>query len=234
MAASQTEIHVLPNDSIRLEIGKRFFGSRFNEKRGLKDFKQYFDHYDQEINHLRVAQSPELWQTTGLAATTHQQILSTVDLLRNNRNARRPQLRTSLEQIFPNAPITSLNRTIDVAIRLWLMVNLREEKFHDLGLHRPCRQWNDDDSLCDFLHSLFPETKWQLTAKESRIGPDFTAQFMAKVCGLTLEWTTSLEDHLRLDRKKSALWIFPYKNVLEALRASPACNTKSRLVFQSL
>jgi hypothetical protein len=40
---------------------------------------------------------------------------------------------------------------------------------------------------------------------------------MVRICGLKIEWTTSLHDHLRLDRRRKALQVFPYKCCLQAL-----------------
>ncbi|KAE9382266.1 hypothetical protein N431DRAFT_507329, partial [Stipitochalara longipes BDJ] len=52
---------------------------------------------------------------------------------------------------------------------------------------------------------------------------------MQRVCGLKIEWTTSLPDHLYLDRRRKALKMFPYKchckqlsKVIEIVLTNPA------------
>jgi len=40
---------------------------------------------------------------------------------------------------------------------------------------------------------------------------------MVRICGLKVEWTTSLEDHLRLDRRRKAIRVFSYKCCLQAI-----------------
>lgn len=97
------------------------------------------------------------------------------------------------------------------------MVNTLESRFEGLRHEAHCVQWDDKTALSVFLHSLFPRANWQVTAQSSRLGPHFTAAFMHNVCGLTIEWTTSLHDHLRLDRQRKALKVFPYKCHLQAL-----------------
>lgn len=97
------------------------------------------------------------------------------------------------------------------------MINIQEPKFGGLRHEATFIQWDDESTLRAFLESLFPLSRWPVTAQSSRLGPHFTAAFMRRVCGLSIEWTTSLHDHLRLDRRRKALKIFPYKCHLQRL-----------------
>jgi hypothetical protein len=56
---------------------------------------------------------------------------------------------------------------------------------------------------------------------------------MQRVCGLKIEWTTSLHDHLRLDQGRKALKIFLYKCYLQALIESHQnINDKTKYVHK--
>lgn len=100
------------------------------------------------------------------------------------------------------------------------MINVQEPIFGGLRHGATPVEWDDRTTLQDFLRSLFPSSRWQITAQSSRLGPYFTVSFMRRVCGLKIEWTTSLHDHLRLDRQRRALKIFPYKSYLQAMTDS--------------
>jgi hypothetical protein len=80
-------------------------------------------------------------------------------------------------------------------------------------------QWNDDDTLSQFVDQQFPEGTEPMTSNAShRVDADFTAVTLREYRKIDIKWTTSLEDHLRLkyDRKekKARLRVFPFKRIL--------------------
>jgi hypothetical protein len=214
MAAPQVKLTDRPGS--KLEIGHALFGTVFREEQ-LDVFQAYFDYYIKELELLRTGISEETWQTKGLAANTYEDIFYVVNILRENGDSRRPEIRSLLQSRFPLSDDLGLDRSINLAIRLWLMINTQEPEFGGIRHEATCAQWDDDTTLRTFLSGLFPHSRWQITAQSSRLGPHFTAAFMQRVCGLKIEWTTSLHDHLRLDRRRKALKIFPYKCHLQAL-----------------
>ncbi|KAL8702650.1 MAG: hypothetical protein Q9201_004175 [Fulgogasparrea decipioides] len=196
----------------RLEIAQAFFGQE-----QVDALQKYFVYYHEELGLLHKGISEESWQSKGLAVKTYEDIFHVVSLLRDNGHSRRPQLRQRLAVRFRSSDDPGLNRSINLAIRLWLMVNIQEPEFGGLRHQTTSVQWDDESTLLAFVQSLFPPSQWPVTAQSSRLGPHFTAAFMQDVCGLSIEWTTSLHDHLRLDRLRKALKIFPYKCHLQAL-----------------
>jgi len=110
----------------------------------------------------------------------------------------------------------AFDHSIDITIRLWLQINIRDESFRDSGKGVPDVQWNGLKTLTEFLSALSPVAKWELGAKERRLDPYFTGANMMDICDLKIDWTSSLEDHLRLDRVGRVLWIFPYKRTIQA------------------
>ncbi|KAL8653592.1 MAG: hypothetical protein Q9226_003786 [Calogaya cf. arnoldii] len=179
--------------------------------------ERYFAYYLEELDLLRKGISDDSWQTKCLAVKTCEDIFHVINVLRDNGESRRTVIRQLLSSRLPSENVTALDRSINLAIRLWLMVNTQEPMFEGLRHEANFVEWDDESTLRDYFQSLFPCARWQVTAQSSRLGPHFTAAFMRDVCGLKVEWTTSLHDHLRLDRRRKALRIFPYKCHLQAL-----------------
>ncbi len=176
-------------------------------------FDSYFVYYEAELEILKFGLSPLLSPSSNIAATTHDDIVFIVRTLSNDKASTRPFFRNLIHQRWPDANDLALNRSIDLSIRLWLMLNVREGL---LTPQTPTIQWDDRSTLRDFVVRQFPRAKWQPTARESRLDPYFTAANMVRICGLKLDWTDSLEDHLRLDRRVKTLRVFRYKFCLSA------------------
>lgn len=204
-----------PGMQTRVEIGRCFFGDSFQAK-DLRAFEAYFRYYESEIAMLQFGSSPLSRQSTNLAAKTHGDILYIARILQQCGPETRSAVRRSLQTRFPGAKDIDLDRSIDLTIRLWLSLNVREEAFRPLSPRTPALKWNETSTLQDFLSALFPTAQWQIQAREGRLHPYFTVANMIKICGLKLEWTDSLEDHLRLDRRQKALRVYPYKCCLAA------------------
>ena len=200
----------------RDQVAKALYWPTIPEDR-IDALQSYYRYYIEELKLLQVGVSFLSWQTNSLAVKTYEHIFLVIETLRRHENSRRPAIREELFSRFPSPDIRKINCSINLGIRLWLMINLQEPEFEGLRSEATSVQWNDDQSLSEFLLSLFPRARWQTTAQSSRLGPHFTAAFMQRVCGLTIEWTTSLHDHLRLDLQRKAIMIFPYKCHLQAL-----------------
>ncbi|PVH71644.1 hypothetical protein DL98DRAFT_660528 [Cadophora sp. DSE1049] len=219
MAISSAQIKLTDRPVSKLQIGKAFFGDNFEEE-NLSSCQSYFKYYIEELDLLRTGISEEIWQISNLAVKTYEDIFFVVNVVRANSDCRRPQLRSLLRSRFNTTDDLGLNRSINLSIRLWLMINFQEPEFRGIRHGATCFQWDDETTLRVFFQNLFPTLPWQITARSSRLGPHFTAAFMQRVCGLKIEWTTNLPDHLHLDRRRKALKIFPYKCHLQAMTES--------------
>jgi hypothetical protein len=198
----------------RVELGRHLVKASFSDS-NLSSFSRYFDFYESEMTALQFGRS---WPDPDLAASTHADLICIVQQLRQHRGSTRPQIRSVLVSSFPRSQPPSLNRAIDLAIRVWLTVNVRELALEHQNLRKTrMLQWDDYSTFQDFLHGLFPLSHWNLKAKASRLHPQFTAAYMVRVCGLKLAWTDSLEDHLRLDRYKdqNQLRVYRHKYLLQ-------------------
>ena len=197
------------------QIGQAFFGpSRTKEQ--IDALQEYYRYYIEELQLLQKGISAQSWQGQSLAAQSYEDIFHIVTVLRNNRDCKRPKLRAMLALTLHPTNSQGLNWSINLAIRLWLMINVQDPKFEGLRYEATCVDWDDQTTLRAFIESLFPKSQWKITAQTSRLGSSFTAAFMHRVCGLKIKWTTSIHDHLRLDRRRKTLMVFPYKCHLHA------------------
>jgi hypothetical protein len=216
MAAAQTIFTAGLRPSTKLHIGRVLFGPTF-QLSSLGIFQSYFEYYVEELHLHQFATSPQAQLAANLDVQTHEDVLPIVSILRGNLDTKKSDLRELLRKEFVGRDDRRLDRSVDLAIRLWLMVNLQEPEYQSLRSQTPCIQWEEGTTLRVFSEKLFPHSRWKITAKESRLHPYFTAVNMVRICGLKVEWTTSLEDHLRLDRRRKALRVFPYKCCLQAM-----------------
>lgn len=198
------------------QIAKAVFWSNISDAQ-IEALQSYYEYYIEELELLQKGISPGSWQATRLAIKTFEDIVFVIETLRHHKNSRRPVIQRDLLSKIPPIDPYGANCSINLALRLWLMVNVQEPEFMGLRSNVDSLQWNDEQPLSEFLHTQFPKAQWKTTAQSSRLGPHFTAAFMNRVCALRIEWTTSLHDHLRLDLQRKALRVFPYKCHLQAL-----------------
>lgn len=179
-------------------------------------FDDYIAYYTKQLQLLRFQYGPggRIWL---LPFKSHAQLLEVLRLIKAHPNRTRAEARTHLRAQCSwncNSPDKYLDATIDVCLRIWLMVNFRPANEAGVGGGRPCIEWRDDMPLKQLFRDLFPRSRTDLTLTQRRLKAQFTAACMVNVCGLKVRWTSSLEDHLRLDRQQKVLWVMPHRGYL--------------------
>jgi hypothetical protein len=202
-----------PDRDVQRRIARVFFNATGDLAEESLD--QYFQYYEQELRLLRLGTAPSTWQAGHLAATDHEDIIEIVRALQQHRTEEKEVIQDKLSGRFPQADADCLERSIDLALRLWLLLNVRSLQFQSLRPLNSCIQWPPACTLNAFVRNLFPSSRWAVSAKESRLDVHFTAVAMVDICGIRIHWTPSLQDHLLLDRRHRILHIFPHKRVLE-------------------
>lgn len=206
------------------EVKRDVFSSMFGNQLAGKDadhLSTYFQYYSDEVLGLSAppgVYNQELYQ---LPAETHEDLLKVLRILQANFDDHKSEIRLQVKPLLqPAAADDDLNRCIDITVRLWLMLNLREHRFDQHGTMQglPCLAWRDDESLREFVHSCFAQSEEELSATASRLPVQFVVAYMSDVCGLKVEFTTSLADHLSLDREKKVLSVFYDEMFLRAHR----------------
>ena len=136
---ASTHIKLTDCPGFKLQIGQVFFSPTFRDEQ-VETLQEYFRYCNEELELLRKGISKETWQTEGLAAKTYQDIFYTVNLLRDSGDSRRPQIRSLLLSRFRLSNELGLNWSINLAIRLWLMINMQEPEFEGLRYQATCVQ----------------------------------------------------------------------------------------------
>jgi hypothetical protein len=112
----------------------------------------------------------------------------------------------------------SLNRTIDLALRLWLVLNIRDDEYAP-GAHSI--QWEDGTSLQSFISQQFPKPRMLRDLSERMFDfvlPDnFTIVKLKRYSGIKVHWTYDLSEHLDLDKDHRILKVFPLKHYVNEL-----------------
>jgi hypothetical protein len=177
-------------------------------------FNGYFAYYDREIAMLNSGGLASSRSHQQMPITDHERLLQLVEFVRRSRGEKRQVTQLLANQLSADEKSTSL--VVDLILRLWLMLNVRTPLLSLQAPQTPLLRWEDAETLTNLLSRTFPKSRWEIDAKTSRLSPSFNAAFMVNVCGLKIEWTDCLADHLRLDRRVNALRVFSYKIVVSA------------------
>ncbi|KAK0741533.1 hypothetical protein B0T18DRAFT_420321 [Schizothecium vesticola] len=211
----QRGLHDAIDDTSKDAVVASFFGGTGSNTR-VGFYARYFDYYEKELKHLRLGIRQSTRPIDELAAKTHGDIVRICTVLKGAHSLPRSEVRKSVRGIlFPLEDDLAINRSLDLTVRLWLMINVRDKDLAIRTPHKPSVQWGETDSLHDFIQRQFPSSKFGGTQRHPRLRPSFTVAEMVEICSLDLRWTDSLEDHLRLDmRRRKVLWVFSYKDFL--------------------
>lgn len=105
-----------------------------------------------------------------------------------------------------------LQRSVDVALRLWLTINVSTLNSQQHGL----LPWKLDQTLDDVIQSYF--NKKDLGEENKReadqnilIPPGLTAESLATNHEYTISWTHNLAEHLTIDRHARVVTIYQHK-----------------------
>ncbi|MCJ1311418.1 hypothetical protein MMC25_005089 [Agyrium rufum] len=190
-------------------------------------YEEYFSYFADEISRIQFASQSRTLSLATLAAQNVGDLIYIGRTLTVEQHHTRADIRSILKQQFPRATVLDLDRSVDLTICLKLMVNVRDPSIRLLTPQTPVLDWSEGTFEC-FLRGLFRPSTWNVSTKSGRLDPHFTAANMVRICQLEIRWTQCLADHLRLDRRKRILWIFPYKrcllNYLEGAKQARAHN----------
>jgi hypothetical protein len=152
---------------------------------------------------------------------THRHVIKIVNELKDGRS--RAEIREDLSKLFmakeklPNEE-EALNNSIDLAARLYTMVNIGADKKIVTG----CKQliWKDS-KLEDFLGKYFNELKVPCHTN-IRFDRAFTAHNMERIAGIKVRWTDNLADHLRIvEAEEMTVLVFHHASFLQQQKDNP-------------
>lgn len=204
------------DESTKRQVAESFFGI-LTDNGELSSLKLYFDFYNRELKRLRVGITPLI---SHLGTKRHKDLMHIQDIIFDSRTELRSVVRARIRPDLATDDDLSLDRMVDLTIRLWLMINVRDDSL-SMSLWQPQQfsaQWDESESLVEFIAHQFPTSITKLGPKQSRLEMKFTVAYMVRTCRLQIKWTDDFVNHLRLDRGPDAktLSIFPHKAFLVA------------------
>lgn len=152
-------------------------------------------------------------KTADHSAQTHADIIDIVHHLCNNVDSSLSELCDSLRSVhnkFSNDAV-KLSNSIELAVRLWLMIDVQNVKPGAYQTLHTAWPWPDTSSLIDVVQSLRLRAPPGVVA--TRQFPEvFNAFDMNRMGGFEIRWTDNLSDHLCLDKK--VIWLYYHVSVL--------------------
>lgn len=210
------------DDETRSIIVKCFWGDGAQHLHPT-NHEPYFRFYESKIRKLHLGLRPK----DNLSATpaNHLQICSIVELLSSREYSIRPEIRAAIRKSPAFTDViddATLNRAIDLALRLWLTMNIQARR-SDQILETPTIEWNDQIGLAELVALQFPVRAARVPGDyQQTLQHDFTAVNIGRLSGVSIRWTTCLADHLNYDYRRRELKVYPYKNCLLAHLNRPA------------
>ncbi|KAI9672489.1 MAG: hypothetical protein M1817_003255 [Caeruleum heppii] len=210
------------SDELKKEIVACFWRQRTQDVH-LPDFISFFHYYDRTCKALYLGVLEKEADVT--AASTHHHVMSIVSCLwdyldeetEKDLPCRRPTVRESLESHTFGEGVSHdhINRSIDLALRLWLTINIRDPKFAPAS---NSRQWDDESSLRSFIASRFPTPQTSevpsTLQRNVRLESNLTAVNLRRLSGIRTEWTQRLDEHLDFDHANRTVKVYMLKACL--------------------
>lgn len=145
------------------------------------------------------------------APCTIDAVKETIGVLRTSSAQPLHEVVSKLRNSFINVDDASIQRTLELCVRLWLTVNVNTRLVSVGGMFPRERtlDWANEMSITTVLDQAFRPS----CAPRRRVKLDgrFNAEYLVNNCDLELEWTNYLTDHLRLDATRRVLLVYRHK-----------------------
>jgi hypothetical protein len=197
----------------------------------IKEFDAYFNFYHIVCGSQVASEN---------AVSTHRHLIDLVLFLKQERSATRSQIRWKLAATqyrslnFQSISVVRVDRSLDLAIRLWLTVSVGGHGSFVPGQTQVSTpfynliaviltsdieiSWADDQTYVDLLQSrdVFPKVTGPQLGK-FHFSPSLTAFNVVRFGGVPIKWTCNLVDHLILNQRGQLLIYHPV-TILSALK----------------
>ena len=168
-------------------------------------------------------------------------------LIEHLRDAHSESLRDVISGVksrFLNMDEDSIRRSIELSIRLWLTINVNSAAIAVGAVlaHASPLDWARNESLDDLVKAAFGDEEVERRPKFNswppelpHLGPGFTAANLVNICGVRLNWSDSLADHMSYNRKKRILTIYRHKVCLiNHLKSNDHCPIPTAVLEEAL
>jgi hypothetical protein len=185
----------------------------------VDDFRAYFNFLQQECD-------PAFQQSN--AIQSYADLAYVLGIVKGNADATMSDLRQTLMNVQPSLgrDETKLSASIELVVRLWLTVNIRNLMPNDRICLQSFLPWPDSLSLMEVLRRWIDQsqTQAQLQPPVSRSPLRDEIPDVLNVCdlkqtfGYRIQWTNDLTNHLAMNG--SVIYLYHHVSVLKRIRNS--------------
>lgn len=205
-------------DALTLQERKsviEFFWKKNPSNEDMERYEPYLQYYQKETQSLAMGIVKKDRPISRMAAQTHAELQETVRILSNHRHSNFSTVQTAIKANFPKCQDSeAIKNTIDLGLRVWLTLNVRNPSIYSIAQKTPSLRWEDGTSgvaLVNFVGRQFPSASQLVSPPDNKINVGFTAYKLVHTCGVTIEWTSCLADHLHFDFERRCLRIYHYR-----------------------
>jgi hypothetical protein len=154
------------------------------------------------------------------AATTHQDIVDIASHITQHFTESKDALRTSLNHAHPEKfqNDQGLTNSIELAARLWLMINYRSSTSTNFISLQTSIPWPETESLSNAFHNRFNTSAPQYCTTKIRFPKLLNGRDLERIGGIRIIWTDNLLDHLAIN--DNAVSLFCHVSVLRHIKGS--------------
>ncbi|KAF1993485.1 hypothetical protein P154DRAFT_450111 [Amniculicola lignicola CBS 123094] len=163
--------------------------------------------------------------------------LGLIQILKNTTSQPLSQTIDEVSRQYLNAEEDSIWRSLELCTRLWLTVHVNTPAISvgPISRYELPLEWPKDMSLIDLMESRWRQGAGQGSKATAKVDVRFTAAYLVNICGMNLNWTDSLTDHLRRDPQRRTLTIYRHKICLvNHLRSKSACPIPKGVLSETL
>ena len=164
-------------------------------------------------------------------------ILAVIDIIRTHAAKPCRELLSILSLQYINVALDSVRRSMELAIRLWLTLNVHtvDIRVGPETTEEDPIDWNLDLSLEELLKNQFPKR----TINNDRENPlrfdtRLTAAYLVNICGMKLQWPDDIASHLNFDLNRLVLTIYRHKVCLKSHLLSSEKSPISKELLQEI
>lgn len=141
--------------------------------------------------------------------------------INQNPTVPKDELRRSLNAKYQHFSDNAdhMSNSIELAVRLWLMVNIRTLSTSKAINLDTSLSWPESASISDVARSYFlgPTSRHGWLRTKQRFSRLLTVHNLEKIGGFHIEWTDNLIDHLRL-RNNDAVCLYYHVEILRRMK----------------
>lgn len=145
--------------------------------------------------------------------------------LRDDRTLSREMIKDRLRGQYLNFSDTAISRSMELAVRLWLGLNVCSKTLA-VGPRNPRDSrlnWDQNEPLEKMAEAQFLEKIQRPVSTVYQLDDFFTAINLKNICRVDIRWTNNLADHLKVDGPKGrrVLSVYQHKICLINQRQDP-------------